>query len=167
MLDACPMLVLGATGDLTGRYLLPALARLAAAGRLPEGLVVRGVARHHWDGRRFSDHAASQLDRHAGDVPDDWADQFREFVRGSDVLIHDAMFTADEYPMRVGWGHSTFDQVVDLALSTDVSRLFFFHHSPERSDDELESGQIVGDPYVGIERLNQRLARRPDPFLCD
>jgi hypothetical protein len=26
-----------------------------------------------------------------------------------------------------------------------------------RSDDELESGQIVGDPYVGIERLNERI----------
>ena len=25
------------------------------------------------------------------------------------------------------------------------------------TDDELESGQIVGDPYVGIERLNQRI----------
>jgi phosphoribosyl 1,2-cyclic phosphodiesterase len=75
----------------------------------------------------------------AYEVPDDWAEQFREFVRGSDVLIHDAMFTADEYPMRVGWGHSTFDQVVDLALNTDVRRLFFFHHSPERSDEELET----------------------------
>jgi uncharacterized protein DUF4384 len=25
------------------------------------------------------------------------------------------------------------------------------------SDDELESGQVVGDPYVGMERLNQRI----------
>jgi phosphoribosyl 1,2-cyclic phosphodiesterase len=74
----------------------------------------------------------------AYEVPDDWADQFREFVRGSDVLIHDAMFTAEEYQNRIGWGHSTFDQVVELALSTDVRRLFFFHHSPERSDQELE-----------------------------
>ena len=74
----------------------------------------------------------------AYEVPDDWAEQFREFVRGSDVLIHDAMFTAEEYENRVGWGHSTFDQVVELALSTDVRRLFFFHHSPERSDQELE-----------------------------
>jgi hypothetical protein len=24
-------------------------------------------------------------------------------------------------------------------------------------DDELDSGQIVGDPYVGIERLNSRI----------
>ena len=75
----------------------------------------------------------------AYEVADDWAEQFREFVRGSDVLIHDAMFTAEEYQNRIGWGHSTFDQVVELALSTDVRRLFFFHHSPERSDEELEA----------------------------
>jgi phosphoribosyl 1,2-cyclic phosphodiesterase len=74
----------------------------------------------------------------AYEVPDDWTDQFRDFVRGSDVLIHDAMFTTEEYRHRVGWGHSTFDQVLELALGTDVRRLFFFHHSPERSDDALE-----------------------------
>ncbi|HUG35580.1 MAG TPA: hypothetical protein VML54_01445, partial [Candidatus Limnocylindrales bacterium] len=32
----------------------------------------------------------------------------------------------------------TFDQVLELALDTAVKRLFFFHHSPERSDAELE-----------------------------
>jgi phosphoribosyl 1,2-cyclic phosphodiesterase len=74
----------------------------------------------------------------AYEVADDWNDTFREFVRGSDVLIHDAMFTAEEYEHRVGWGHSTFDQVLELALEAEVRRLFFFHHSPERSDDALE-----------------------------
>ena len=34
------LVVLGATGDLTRRYLLPGLARLAATGRLPAGLAV-------------------------------------------------------------------------------------------------------------------------------
>jgi glucose-6-phosphate 1-dehydrogenase len=34
------LIVLGATGDLTRRYLLPGLARLAATGRLPDGLRV-------------------------------------------------------------------------------------------------------------------------------
>jgi phosphoribosyl 1,2-cyclic phosphodiesterase len=72
-------------------------------------------------------------------VPGDWGEQFLEFVRGSDVLIHDAMFTAEEYRNRVGWGHSTFDQVLELALRSDVRRLFFFHHSPERSDQELDA----------------------------
>ncbi len=39
------MLILGATGDLTPRYLLPALARLREARRFPEGFEVFGLAR--------------------------------------------------------------------------------------------------------------------------
>jgi len=71
------------------------------------------------------------------DMPDNWEADFRRFVRGSDVLIHDAMFTAEEYQKREGWGHSTFEQAVQLALQTGVPRLIFFHHSPERSDADL------------------------------
>ncbi len=40
----CSLIVLGASGDLTGRYLLPALARLQAADRLPNRFTVTGVA---------------------------------------------------------------------------------------------------------------------------
>lgn len=61
--------ILGATGDLTGRYLLPALAELAAARALPEDIEVVGVARDQWDDSRFRAHATERLDRHAGDVP--------------------------------------------------------------------------------------------------
>lgn len=39
------LLLLGATGDLAGRFLLPALGALDAAGRLPEGFRVVGAAR--------------------------------------------------------------------------------------------------------------------------
>jgi glucose-6-phosphate 1-dehydrogenase len=39
------ILMLGATGDLARRHLLPALGALAAAGRLPEGFRVIGAAR--------------------------------------------------------------------------------------------------------------------------
>jgi len=27
-----------------------------------------------------------------------------EFVSGADLLIHDAQYTAEEYPAKVGWG---------------------------------------------------------------
>jgi phosphoribosyl 1,2-cyclic phosphodiesterase len=73
------------------------------------------------------------------DVPDDWTDRFDDFVRGSDVLVHDAMYTNKEHRQREGWGHSTFEQVLALACRTKVPRLFFFHHSPERTDSELSS----------------------------
>jgi phosphoribosyl 1,2-cyclic phosphodiesterase len=71
------------------------------------------------------------------DVPGDWQDRFDDFVRGSDVLVHDSMYTNKEYRQREGWGHSTFEQTLSLARRTKVPRLFFFHHSPERTDTEL------------------------------
>ncbi|MGY1856967.1 glucose-6-phosphate dehydrogenase [Modestobacter sp. SYSU DS0290] len=63
------LLLLGATGDLAGRFLLPALAELTAAGRLPGGLEVVGAAEQDWDDARFAEHVAARLQEHAGDVP--------------------------------------------------------------------------------------------------
>lgn len=64
------LLLLGATGDLAGRFLLPALAELTATGRLPTGLQLVGAAEQEWDDARFADHVAARLDEHAGNVPD-------------------------------------------------------------------------------------------------
>ena len=61
--------VFGASGDLAGRLLLPALAALYAAGRLPDGFEVVGAARDDWDDEAFRRHAGERLARHAADVP--------------------------------------------------------------------------------------------------
>lgn len=71
------------------------------------------------------------------DVPPDWRQRFVDFVGDVDVLIHDAMFTAREYEHRVGWGHSTFQQNLDLAAECGAKKLLFFHHAPDRDDAEL------------------------------
>src|SRR5829696_3420807 len=42
------IVIFGATGDLTGRYLIPALARLYEAGRLPSGIKVTGIIMRHY-----------------------------------------------------------------------------------------------------------------------
>jgi len=62
-------LLLGATGDMAGRHLLPALAESAAAGSLPEGLQVVGAAPQDWDDATFRAHVATRLAEHAADVP--------------------------------------------------------------------------------------------------
>jgi glucose-6-phosphate 1-dehydrogenase len=62
------ILLLGASGDLAGRYLLPALARLHEAGRPPEPPEVIGVARDDWDTASFRRHVAARLERHAPTV---------------------------------------------------------------------------------------------------
>lgn len=62
------LLILGASGDLSGRYLLPALVELAAADRLPIGRIV-GIARSDFDTGSFRQQATARLARHAPDAP--------------------------------------------------------------------------------------------------
>ena len=67
-----------------------------------------------------------------------WDDDMVKFVAGAKTLIHDATYTAEEYAKHRGWGHSTFDDAVDLAVAAGVEQLVLFHHRPERSDEELD-----------------------------
>jgi phosphoribosyl 1,2-cyclic phosphodiesterase len=60
-----------------------------------------------------------------------------EFLRGTDVLIMDAQFDAQEYQQHLGWGHGCLDDVVALALRAEVKRLFLFHHDPDHDDDKI------------------------------
>lgn len=67
-----------------------------------------------------------------------WRDELVSFVRGARVLVHDTMYTAEEYDHHRGWGHSTYGDAVELALEADVEQLVLFHHKPERGDDEVD-----------------------------
>ncbi len=77
-------------------------------------------------------------DRATYGSPADWRARFVKFVQGASVLVHDTMYRRDEYDAFVGWGHSTAEDVVVLALEADVGRLVLFHHRPERTDDEVD-----------------------------
>lgn len=61
-----------------------------------------------------------------------------DFVRGTDVLIHDATYTPEEYVDRVGWGHSHYLFTLRVAAEGEVKRLILFHHDPSHSDDKVD-----------------------------
>jgi len=67
-----------------------------------------------------------------------WKQELVKFVGGAKVLVHDATYTSDEYDRHRGWGHSTYEDAVTLALDAGVEQLVLFHHRPERSDDEVD-----------------------------
>jgi glucose-6-phosphate 1-dehydrogenase len=56
------LVVLGASGDLTPRYLVPALVSLHDAEALPSGFRVTGVGRNSWDDDDLRAHAARHLE---------------------------------------------------------------------------------------------------------
>lgn len=62
-----------------------------------------------------------------------------DFLRGAQVVIHDAQFTAEEYPGRIGWGHSTAEYVVAACGAAGVRQVILTHHDPLRDDDAVDA----------------------------
>ncbi len=75
-------------------------------------------------------------------------DRFMAFIRGCDVLIHDANYDRDTYPNRIGWGHSAWEDVVEMAMETGVRRLFLTHHDPNATDEHLHAREIALRAYA-------------------
>jgi len=59
------------------------------------------------------------------------------FSKSADLLIHDAQYTPDELKEKKGWGHSSWEQAVEVAQLAGVKRLALFHHDPEHNDAYL------------------------------
>ncbi len=60
-----------------------------------------------------------------------------KLAAGADILIYDSQYTPEEYPSKVGWGHSTWQAGADLARAAGVPQLVLFHHDPGRTDAQL------------------------------
>lgn len=65
--------------------------------------------------------------------------RFVDFIRDADLLISDAQYTAEEFPDKVGWGHSSVEHAVDFAVAGGVKRLALYHHDPPRSDRAIDA----------------------------
>jgi phosphoribosyl 1,2-cyclic phosphodiesterase len=55
-------------------------------------------------------------------------------IEGADLVIYDSTYTEEEFPSKVGWGHSTWDQGIKLCQEAGAKRLGIFHHDPEHDD---------------------------------
>ena len=59
-------------------------------------------------------------------------------IEGADVVIYDSTYTEEEFPTRIGWGHSTWNEGVRLCRAAGVKRLCIFHHEPDHDDDFMD-----------------------------
>jgi ribonuclease BN (tRNA processing enzyme) len=63
----------------------------------------------------------------------------REYAQDADILIHDAQYTPEEFPRFKGYGHSTWEEAVNVARECNVKHLVLFHHDPNRDDQAISS----------------------------
>src|SRR5205807_908232 len=109
-----------------------------------------------------------RLSQHPGD------ERHIAFMRGADLVIHDAQYTEEEYRDKVGWGHSPLEYAVDVALAAGARRLVLFHHDPQHDDAVAAIEEVLGEDALVLLRLADvpaALSRgselRPDLAIID
>ena len=78
-------------------------------------------------------------------------DEFVRFVTSADLYIGEAQYTEEEYPSKIGWGHSSVRSTVEVALKANVKALALFHHDPMHADDTV-AGMVADAEKVIAER---------------
>ena len=76
-----------------------------------------------------------------------------DLAADADLLVHDAQYFPDERRTRIGWGHSSTEEVAAFARLARVRRLACFHHDPAHDDetiDRLVAEVAAGAPEVQV-----------------
>ena len=69
----------------------------------------------------------------------DWSDKnLLTLAKDSDFLIVDSQYTAEELPDHIGWGHSSWEQAVELGIEAGVKRIALYHHDPYHEDHVVD-----------------------------
>ena len=58
-------------------------------------------------------------------------------IKDADLLLYDGMYTDEIYPKKKGYGHSTYQEGVKLAVKAAPNRLIITHHDPINEDTVL------------------------------
>ncbi len=80
--------------------------------------------------------------------------QTKALLDGVDVLLHDAQFLENERRIADLYGHATVNDAIAVAQGAGVGRLVLFHHSPVRTDDQLDTiaAQLTTDVRTSVAR---------------
>lgn len=186
------LLIFGASGDLTARFVLPALAALHNTGRLPRELNVVGTSRQEWDDEAFRRHAAESLAEHAADVPAEQREALTRCLRYRPADLTDAaevaqvVRSADEGPVAAylalppGLFGSTVAALGAAGLPSG-SRVALEKPFGESLDDAVALNGVIAETFgeagegavfrvdhaLGMATVQNLLAlRRYDPFLA-
>lgn len=77
-------------------------------------------------------------DNEPGDAAGD--QNVRALAQGADVFIYDSQYTPHEYETaKKSWGHSTWQEAVNIAREAEVKRLVLFHHDPDHDDRDIDA----------------------------
>jgi phosphoribosyl 1,2-cyclic phosphodiesterase len=76
----------------------------------------------------------------------------------SDVFIYDCNYTEEEYKIRKGWGHSTWNEGIKIINKSCAKKFILWHHDPLHDDDfinnlEKEVQKVFKNSYAAFEGM--------------
>lgn len=147
------LVIFGATGDLSARYLLPALVALRAEGHLGDRFQLTGASREDWDSERYRAWVTEQIDRHGGHHPADAKAAIAGTARYQRADVTDP---ADLASVIAGEGPVAVYLALPPALFPGVVTALHQAGLPAGSRIVLE--KPFGEDLAGAQQLNQLLA---------
>jgi ribonuclease BN (tRNA processing enzyme) len=66
-----------------------------------------------------------------------------DLAASTDLLLHDAQYSTQEYTSHPGWGHSSMTDAIKFAALAEAKHLLLAHHDPSHTDEQLD--EMVAD----------------------
>ncbi len=123
-IDPCILVIFGATGDLTGRKLAPAIYNLGKEGMLPANFACVGFARREKSHEQFRNELFDEIGKHSrtGPVDQPFWKNFQE-----QIFYHQSEFDSDEGYEKL----SAFLKQLDSRYTTRGNRVFYLSVQPK------------------------------------
>ena len=71
-----------------------------------------------------------------------------EFLKGCDLIIHEAQYFPKEYYNKIGWGHSSMANATILLKYTGCKDWIITHHDPSHSDSVLQEKALLHQDII-------------------
>ena len=155
--DPCIMVIFGATGDLTGRKLLPAIYNLASDGQLPAHFACVGFARRDKSNDDFRSEMSEAISQFSRTKPID-QELWKNF--SEQIYYHRSNFNEDE-----GYeGLRKLLDKLDSELGTNGNRLFYLSTPPAYFPDiikKLHEHKLVYDVNKTHDKWSRVIIEKP------
>jgi phosphoribosyl 1,2-cyclic phosphodiesterase len=121
--------------------------KIRKSGILIDGVKISSILTNHplethafkfeEDGKIFVFMSDNELDHQ--DIAVVPYEEHLDFIKDSDVLIHDAQYEKREMKKHKSWGHSSWEQTVAFAKDGKIKTLYLTHYDPTRKDKQIDS----------------------------
>lgn len=92
-------------------------------------------------------------------------ERLKAFCAGCDLLIWDACFTSEDLKKHRGWGHSSWEEGIDLGRSARVKRVLMTHYASGYTDDVLRAEEEAARVKEEAVRVEEEVTRTEEPAI--